>query len=186
MGHWKGNAMFIRSDRLMLRPIFPEDWRELFAGLSDESVVRMLASAPWPYTAEDAHAFCDRPRGTDEMLFAITLPGDDGAPLIGTIGLAPAGPGPAYELGYWIARNRQRQGYGSEAVGAVLRTARALGIHEARAGHFLDNPASGKVLQRWGFLPEDRLEATVSAGRGGESVPARRYHLSLAKVTDLY
>ncbi|MEN7535789.1 GNAT family N-acetyltransferase [Aurantiacibacter flavus] len=172
--------MFIRSERLMLRPIFPEDWRELFAGIADESVVRMLARVPWPYTADDARRFCNQPRGVDEMLFAITLPGEDGAPLIGTIGLAPSEPETAYELGYWIAPSRQREGYGSEAVGAVLATARALGLREARAGHFVDNPASGKVLRRWGFLPDGQLEQTACAGRGGRRVPALRYRLSLA------
>ena len=173
--------MFIRSARLMLRPIFPEDWREVFAGLADESVVRMLSRAPWPYTVEDARNFCSKPRGTDEMLFAITLPGDDGAPLIGTIGLSRETREGCHELGYWIARSRQRQGYGSEAVGAVLATARALGVHEARAGHFVDNPVSGKVLQRWGFEREARLGEAVSAGRGGRRVPTHYYRLAIAE-----
>ena len=171
--------MFIRSARLMLRPIFPEDWREVFDGIADESIVRMLARAPWPYTADHARSFCNEPRGAGDMLFAITLPGEDGAPLIGTIGLWPAGHDAGRELGYWIARRCQRQGFGSEAVGAVLATARALGVPEARAGHFLDNPASGKILQRWGFLPEAQLEQITCAGRGGQQVPARRYRLTL-------
>ena len=174
--------MFIRSARLMLRPIFPEDWRELFAGIADQSVVRMLARAPWPYTADHARSFCNEPRGADEMLFAITLPGEDGAPLIGTIGLTPAGHEAAYELGYWITPSRQRQGYGSEAVGAVLATARALGVQEARAGHFVDNPASGKVLQRWGFAREEGLGEIASAGRGGRRVPMHRYRLAMAEL----
>lgn len=173
--------MFIRSERLMLRPIFPEDWREVFAGVADESIVRMLATAPWPYRAEDARTFCNQPRKSDEMLFAITLPGKDGAPLIGTIGMRGATHEEAYEMGYWIARSRQRQGYGSEAVGAVLATARALGVREARAGHFVDNPASGKVLRRCGFQREPRLGEAVSAGRGGQRVPMQRYRVSLAK-----
>ncbi|OYX67000.1 MAG: hypothetical protein B7Y88_04020 [Sphingomonadales bacterium 32-64-17] len=177
--------MFIRSERLMLRPIFPEDWREVFAGIADESVVRMLARAPWPYTADDARSFCNEPRGADEMLFAITVPGADGAPLIGTIGLTSASHETAHELGYWIAPSRQRQGYGSEAVGAVLATARALGVREARAGHFVDNPASGKVLRRWGFVREEPLEETVSAGRGGQRVPMHRYRLAIAAVLPL-
>ncbi|WP_161981509.1 GNAT family N-acetyltransferase [Aurantiacibacter suaedae] len=164
----------------MLRPIFPEDWRELFASIADKRVVRMLASAPWPYTVEDARSFCDQPRRADEMLFAITLPGEDGAPLIGTIGLAPAEPETAHELGYWIAPSHQRRGYGSEAVGAVLATARALGVSEATAGHFVDNPVSGKVLQKWGFQRESKLAQTASAGRGGQTVPTQRYRLTIA------
>ena len=32
--------MFIRSERLFLRPGWPEDWTELFALIDDEAVVR--------------------------------------------------------------------------------------------------------------------------------------------------
>ena len=46
--------MFIRSERLFLRPGWPEDWQELLSRIADESVVRNLAKAPWPYTADDA------------------------------------------------------------------------------------------------------------------------------------
>ena len=47
--------MFIRSERLFLRPGWPEDWNELFGeissvGDSGDAIVRNLASAPWPYT----------------------------------------------------------------------------------------------------------------------------------------
>ena len=176
--------MFIRSDRLMLRPIFPEDWRELFSGIADETVVRMLSRVPWPYTADDARKFCAKPRSADDMLFAITVPGEDGAPLIGAIELARDTQFGGYELGYWIARRKQRQGYGTEAVGAVLATARALGVEKACAEHFTDNPASGRILRRWGFMPEPQLKNTVCPGRGGQQIPALRYRLSLAKVTD--
>jgi RimJ/RimL family protein N-acetyltransferase len=52
--------MFIRSERLFLRPGWPEDWAELFDLIDDEAVVRHLARAPWPYRAEDARAFAAR------------------------------------------------------------------------------------------------------------------------------
>ena len=40
--------MFIRSERLFLRPGWPEEWAELLALIDDQGVVRNLASAPWP------------------------------------------------------------------------------------------------------------------------------------------
>ena len=48
--------MFIRSERLFLRPGWPEDWPELLARIGDEGVVKNLAKVPWPYTADDARA----------------------------------------------------------------------------------------------------------------------------------
>ena len=54
--------MFTRTARLLLRPPFPEDWREVYSGINDAGVVRMLARAPWPYAPEDAQAFCNAQR----------------------------------------------------------------------------------------------------------------------------
>ena len=165
--------MFIRTDRLFLRPPFPEDWRETFRGIGHRDVVRMLARAPWPYGEKDAQEFCARPRSDADLGFAITLPGPAGAPLIGQVGLNREDD--AWELGYWLAREHRGRGYMVEAVLAVLETARALGIHRVDAGHYIDNPASGAVLRRCGFVETGEIRATVSAGRGGETVPARRY-----------
>ena len=52
--------MFIRSERLFLRPGWPEDWQELLGQIDDESVARNLAQVPWPYTAEDARQFASQ------------------------------------------------------------------------------------------------------------------------------
>ena len=95
--------MFIRSERLMLRPIFPEDWRELFAGIADESVVRMLARVPWPYTADHARNFCNEPYRAHTMRFAVTLPEEDGAPLELFFGKA------AVERTNWVGRQSELQ-----------------------------------------------------------------------------
>ena len=44
--------VFHRSDRLLLRPIWPEDWKSVLTGIADEGVVRNLARAPWPYSEQ--------------------------------------------------------------------------------------------------------------------------------------
>src|SRR5262245_42974396 len=117
--------MFIRSERLFLRPGWPEDWLELLAAIDDQDVVRHLARAPWPYTADEAKAFLALP--AERMLpnFFITLPAADGAKLVGCAGLSRDGD--EIELGYWIARDHWGQGYATEAARAVLSQARALG-----------------------------------------------------------
>ncbi|WP_370073167.1 GNAT family N-acetyltransferase [Novosphingobium sp. THN1] len=55
--------MFIRSERLFLRPAWPEDWAELHALIDDEAVVRNLSRAPWPYGPDDAKRFVAVPQG---------------------------------------------------------------------------------------------------------------------------
>jgi RimJ/RimL family protein N-acetyltransferase len=168
--------MFIRSERLFLRPGWPEDWEELLARINDPGVVRNLVKAPWPYTIDDARAFAQRPQ--EKMLphFFVTLPSATGAKLIGSVGLAREGEN--VELGYWIARGWWGQGFATEAVRAVLPLSRALGHKRLVAGHFADNPASGRVLTKAGFRPTGKAGTRFSLGRR-EAAPALTYAIEL-------
>lgn len=157
--------MFIRSERLFLRPAWPEDWQELLARIADEAVVKNLAKAPWPYTAEDARRFAGQPQHPRCPHFFVTLPtSQEPARIIGCIGLAEDGEN--VELGYWFAREHWGKGFATEAVRAVLQLARVLGHRELVAGHFVDNLASGAVLRKAGFKPTGKLRQRFSLSRG--------------------
>jgi RimJ/RimL family protein N-acetyltransferase len=153
--------VFHRSQRLFLRPAFPEDCGAILAGIGEEAIVRNLARAPWPYTMDDARAFAALPQDPRLPHFLVTLPG------VGVIGAAGMGEHAGEpELGYWIARDHWGRGYATEAAGAVLKIARTLGHQRVIAGHFADNPASGKVLRKLGFVPTGRPGQRFSAARG--------------------
>lgn len=175
--------MFMRTERLFLRPTFPEDWREIHRGIADFRVVSMLSRAPWPYGEADAKAYCRRPVPSDALKFSVTLPELTGAPVIGQIGIEPDEEG--YELGYWIGRKWQRRGYACEAVRGVLSVARAFRIERVNAGHFLENAASGKVLKANGFVETGEIRPTVCAARGGEAFLARRYVCKLGETLEI-
>lgn len=165
--------MFHRSERLFLRPAFPEDCGAVLAGIRDEGVVRNLARAPWPYGIDDARAFVALPQDMRLPHFLVTLPG------IGIIGAAGLGEheGKA-EIGYWIARHHWGRGYATEAAGAVVRIARTLGHRKLVAGHFIDNPASGKVLRKLGFVPTGQNAERYSLARAA-AVESVEYALDL-------
>jgi RimJ/RimL family protein N-acetyltransferase len=168
--------MFIRSERLFLRPGWPEEWAELHAAINDERVIRNLARAPWPYTADDAKAFLALPAERMLPRFVITLPTSDGAKLIGAAGLTlDEG---EVNLGYWIARPHWGQGYATEAARALLSQARALGHTRIAAHHFVDNPCSGRVLRKVGFARTGERRIRYSAGRQGVGV-AESYAITL-------
>jgi len=158
--------MFIRSERLFLRPVWPEDWDELYPLIADEDIARNLARVPWPYTEQDAREFCAR--GQDPKLpgFTVTLPGAHGSRIVGQCGLGEHDG--QIELGYWIAPEHWGKGYASEVARAVLCVAKVLGYSRIHAGHFVDNPASGRVLRKAGFLPTGRSRMRFSLGRGCE------------------
>jgi RimJ/RimL family protein N-acetyltransferase len=164
---------------LLLRPIWPEDWQALLVGIADEGVVRNLARAPWPYHEQDARAFAALPVEPLTPRFLITRARD--AQALGCIGIEPAGAQGTVELGYWIARSFWGQGIATEAGEAVLDIAAALGHREAVASHFLDNPASGRVLRKLGFEPTGRIEERWSCGRGAQA-PAAQYRRDLVAL----
>jgi RimJ/RimL family protein N-acetyltransferase len=157
--------VFHRSERLFLRPAFPEDAAAILAGIGEEAVVRNLASAPWPYGLEDAREFAARTQDPRLPHFLVTLPGHG---VIGSAGIGahPEQPGGPPELGYWIARAHWGQGFATEAARAVLRIARTLGHTRLVAGHFTDNPASGRVLRKLGFVPTGRNSMRHCRARG--------------------
>jgi RimJ/RimL family protein N-acetyltransferase len=172
--------MFARTDRLLLRPGWLEDAPALFQAIQDEGIVRNLASAPWPYSLADAEAFLRTERMAGEPCFLIFLR-TEGAPLlIGTVGFGRRPTGET-EFGYWIARPHWGRGYATEAGRAALDLARdSLRLQRISGGHFLDNPASGRVLEKLGFRPTGIIAPRYSAGRGG-TAPCRLLELDLGR-----
>jgi RimJ/RimL family protein N-acetyltransferase len=170
--------MFARTERLLLRPGWLQDAPALHRALADEGVIRNLASAPWPYAIEDAEAFLATERSPKAPALLVFRRTDGEPELVGTCGFGPA-PGGGTEIGYWIARPHWNQGYATEAGRALLDMARTLGLPRLSGGHFLDNPASGRVLEKLGFRPTGQIVRRYSAGRG-EAGPCKLYELRLA------
>jgi RimJ/RimL family protein N-acetyltransferase len=169
--------MFARTERLLLRPGWAEDAPALARAIADEQVVRNLATAPWPFALEDAEAFLAAPRDPAMPCFLITERTDGEPRIVGACGLGRR-PSGAVEMGYWVGKQHWGKGFATEAGRALIDIARALNLPRLEASHFLDNPASGRVLEKLGFVPTGMSAARYSCARGGEAM-ARLYRLSL-------
>ena len=172
--------MFARTPRLLLRPGFPEDAPALAAALADQAIARNLASVPWPYRMRDAEAYLASPR--DPILPSLLVfERTDVAPqLVGACGLGRR-PSGSVEMGYWIARSHWGRGLATEACAALIDMARMLGLAKLEGSHFIDNPASARVLEKVGFAPIGIIAPRLSCARGAE-VPARLMRLQLRAV----
>ena len=170
--------MFVRTPRLTLRSGWIEDAPQVARAIGHWDVCSKLALVPWPYTLGDAEQFLSRPveiRNPTLFIFAH----EGGTPhMIGCVGIHADERGDS-ELGYWLTPDAWGRGYATEAAGAVVRTARdTLRIKRLVSGHFIDNPASGKVLRKLGFRPTGRVVMRESRARGQAS-PCATFELDL-------
>lgn len=165
--------VFIRTDRLFLRPCWPEDRHEMLRLVNSGSPAQ-----PSPLSAEDAQRFVERP--VDNLLphFFITLPNTHGGEMIGGIGLGRDGG--EIGLGYWIAQTHRSHGYAVEAIGALLTIARTLGHTRIIAG----SPAPSRVLERAGFIPTGELHSITAQPSGAGKQP-QTYVFELSRSPEM-
>lgn len=158
--------MFIRTERLFLRPGWPEDSEEVLTLLHEEEVARNVPAASLPTSAREVRETLQEPRGKLMPYFFITIPAGRGTKLVGCIWLFKEGPDT--ELFCWIGKDYRGRGYATEAVRAVVTQARALGYRRILASHFADNKGAAQVLKEVGFEPTGETRKRFCAGRGGD------------------
>lgn len=154
----------IRTARLKLRAPMASDAARVAQLCADFDITRMTTRMPWPYRISEARRFVEMVAGQDrerEQTFLIEHE-DDG--VVGCVGLFT--PGRLPEIGYWIGRPYWGRGFATEATQAALDWAREDWRKKVVvAGHFADNPASGAVLCKTGFLYTGRVEMRESLAR---------------------
>lgn len=169
--------MFIRSERLFLRPGWPEDREELLRRMAQATTPERPAT--WGLAAS--------PMGGASLRhpqFLVTLPGGDGAELVGCVGFAPAAIGTAahpapVDFTCWIAEPFRGRGYGIEAGRAALSVARTIGHRRVGATLASASPASLKMLDRLGFHP-----VPVEPGWRGAMAPSGGWLRDLGPRSD--
>lgn len=147
----------ITTERLLLRPPRREDLPSLAEGIGEWDVARMLGRAPYPYSLADAEGWFDKitagPATGLREIFCILLKDNEAEGVIGVIGIEPKTEGGPPEIGYWIAKPRWNRGYAGEAVDAMLAFGfDSLELSFIAAAYYVENPASGRVLYRAGFV----------------------------------
>jgi RimJ/RimL family protein N-acetyltransferase len=66
------------------------------------------------------------------------------------------------DLGYWVAVDYWGQGYATEAARAVIEFgAKHFELEKITAHHLIENPASGRVMQKLGMVEEGVLHGEI-------------------------
>lgn len=139
---------------------------------NDYEVAKMVATMPHPYALEDAYVFLDKIKekfkaGKGHSL-AISVDG-------GFAGMAGwfCNEEDVLEIGYWVGRKYWGRGIAGKAVSLILDVIRKElpDVTEVLAQYMIENPASGRVLEKNGFVKQGEGGGCFSLARG-EALPA--------------
>jgi ribosomal-protein-alanine N-acetyltransferase len=153
----------METERLILRPLRPEDSEGLFRIFSDPEVTRHLEITPLKFASE-GKALLDYFNGQFERKTGVRWGIEqkkDGV-LLGTCGFHSVELWVfKAELSYDIGRPYWGQGIVPEAARALLRHAfEVMGMNRVQASVIPEAAASAKVLEKLGFLREGVLRET--------------------------
>jgi len=162
----------VTTERLVLRRPRVADAERIANLANDFDVARMLTSMPHPYGPEDARGYLEKLDDLDPETGRKFVVEHPALGVIGQMGFKADDRGRP-ELGYWLGKPYWGAGLATEAVrGALVWASKDWGKRFVLARHFSDNPASGEVLSKAGFLYTGEVTLTRSAARG-ETAPAR-------------
>ena len=172
----------METARIVLRPWRDSDAPTLYKWASDPDVGPRAGWAPHQSVEESLEVirtiFCDATntwaielKETGEAICAMGygpscdchLPAREGEPLIG----------------YWIAKPYWNKGICTEALELMIEHLRCrTSIKSLISGHFIDNPASGRVMEKCGFVPTGETVIDETQFRGKDH-PIRVLRLEL-------
>lgn len=168
----------VETRRLALRAPQAQDVTRLAALANDADIARMTLRMPYPYSTFDAESFVLNVQGQDPAKSRTFLIEHEDHGPVGVIGLFEDGD-VAPEVGYWIGRPFWGRGYATEALEAgVAWASRKWKRRALVAGHFSDNPASGRVLEKAGFLYTGEVRNGFSRARGEDASTRRMVWLA--------
>lgn len=146
----------METARLLLRPWLDSDAEMLFKYASDPDVGPRAGWPPHKSVEESLEII--RTLFHNDTTWAIVL--KETGEAIGAIGYGPSCDCklPARDgepiVGYWVAKPYWNQGICTEALNLMLEHIKAAAdIPSLISGHFVDNPASGRVMEKCGFVP---------------------------------
>lgn len=150
----------IETDRLLLRRMTMRDAQDVFEYSRDPDVARHVLWSAQKHVSEAKEyiRFMLR-RYRDDLPSSWGIIDKQSGRLIGTIGYMDYSEDNAStELGYSLAKWMWGRGLAAEALAAVIRhTFDTMDVNRIEAQHELDNPSSGRVMEKCGMTREGVL-----------------------------
>ena len=142
------NPIEITTPRVALRPLRPTDAPDLARIAGNDAVAPKLASVTSPWHETDVLQWIEQSRWRGRVGFKLGVCLPNGT-LIGPLGLG----GTPKSFAYFLAPSLWGRWLMTEALQRFLPWAcLRFGLHQRTADHFADNPSSGRVLEKLGFV----------------------------------
>ena len=168
----------LETPRLLLRPVTPEDYREVFRWCGDPKVNKFMIY-PLYHSAEEVRAWLEsKPmESPDEFDYGFVL--KETGELIGEGGIFYHPQEDVWHIGYNLRSDLWGRGLTTEAMSAIIR--HVCSVRQVRvieACHAVDNPASGAVMRKLGlcYVRDSQYEKMD----GSEVFQAKTYRLERA------
>lgn len=176
-------APTLTSSRLVLRPWEESDAQVLFT-LAGDPIVGERAGWP-PHQSLEESLEVIRNVFSNPTTWAIVW--RETGEVVGAIGYGPSCQCslPVLEdeplVGYWVGRRHWNKGICSEALVTMIYHIRcSTSIASLASGHFIDNPASGRVMEKCGFTATGYVGVDPTLYKGEER-PVRMLRLWLKR-----
>ena len=149
-------AVRMETERLILRPFEADDAQAMFDNWASDPEVTKFLTWPTHTSVEDTRriiAFWTQVGGCDPSSYDWCIALRETNEPIGSIGVVALDEGnAAMEIGYCLTRRFWGQGLVPEAVRAVIHLLfDTVGAKRVTAKHDLNNPKSGRVMQKCGM-----------------------------------
>ena len=144
----------LETERLILRPLTKADADAVWRWASDEAVNEFI-NYPLHRSIQDTIAWLETEEEAldGDLLYDFGFVVKETGELIGSGGLGYNKTQKIWELGYNLRQDCWNQGYATEAAARIIQFAREeLEIGRILGRHAKENPASGKVMEKNGFM----------------------------------
>jgi RimJ/RimL family protein N-acetyltransferase len=172
----------METERILLRPWRDDDAAALFKYASDPEVGPRAGWPPHKSVEESLEIIHTVFHNDTNWAIEFKETGE----AIGAIGYLPAPESdlPAREgeplVGYWVGKPYWNQGICTEALEIMLEHIRkTTDIKSLISSHYFDNPASGRVMEKCGFLPTG--ETCIDEKLTGTTKPTRVMRLEICR-----
>jgi [ribosomal protein S5]-alanine N-acetyltransferase len=173
--------MKLETKRLILKPPVAGDVDTIVAVANDWRIAEMTL-LPHPFLQRDALAWIARVKDSwaNHGHGGLAVYTRTGMAFVGAIGLRATGEPGVGSAGYWFSPTVWGRGFATEALREILRFGfDVAGLERIEARHVIENPASGRVMEKAGLRHPTPQDLTDRDGDG--MVPGIVRHLTSAE-----